>query len=52
MAMVKTNLANAYVILRFQGGGRVSTEQTLLLSEMERAYNHPQLADSVSDVET
>jgi hypothetical protein len=52
MAMVKTNLANAYVILRFQSAGAGSQQNKTVLSEAERAYNHPQLADSVSDVET
>jgi hypothetical protein len=53
MAMVKTNLANAYVILRFQSAVAGSQQnKTLLLPEAERAYNHPQLACSVDHVET
>jgi hypothetical protein len=53
MAMVKTNLANAYVILRFQSVVTGSQQhKTLLLPETGGAYNPHQHAGSVDDVET
>lgn len=49
--MVKTNLANAYVILRFQSAVDRSQRYRFVLFG-ERAYNHTQHAGSVDDVET